>query len=395
MGRKVASNAQDGTKLMQPFSLLIKPSGSDCNLDCKYCFYKNRSHEFGLGKQRMSDDVLEKLVKDYMQLGFPVAGFAWQGGEPTLMGIDFYRRAVELQKKYGRPGQQVSNAMQTNAVLIDEQWCRFLHDYKFLLGVSIDGPKEFHDYYRLDHSGTGTFDKVINAIAKCKEYKVELNTLTLLNAKNVEHPDEVFDFLVGLDVRFLQFIPCVELDPSTGNIADFSITPEQYGEFLCRVFDRWYEFGPTKLSIRDFDSILSFYITGRHSICTFQRRCNQYIVVEHTGDVFCCDFFVEPKWRTGNITDTPIEKSATNETKRVFAGSKQNLGNKCLICRHLSLCRGGCLKDRAVLGTGDFSRESYFCRSYKQFFDYALPKFMTIAAEIHTASTAKTRPTPG
>jgi uncharacterized protein len=372
---------------MQPFSLLIKPSGSDCNLDCNYCFYKNRSPELGRGKQRMSDDVLEKLVKDYMQLGFPVAGFAWQGGEPTLMGLDFYRKAVELQKKYGRPGQQVSNAMQTNAVLIDDQWCRFLHDYKFLLGVSIDGPKEFHDYYRLDHSGTGTFDRVVRAIEKCKEHKVELNTLTLLNAKNVEHPEEVFDFLVGLGVRFLQFIPCVELDTSTGNIADFSVTPEQYGEFLCRTFDRWYEFGPTKLSIRDFDSILSFYITGRHSICTFQSRCNQYIVVEHTGDVFCCDFFVEPKWRTGSIMDTPIEKLATDETKRDFAGAKQNLADKCLVCRHLSICRGGCLKDRATFSSKDFSRESYFCPAYKQFFDYALPKFMTIAAEIHAAST--------
>jgi len=380
---------------MQPFTLLIKPSGSDCNLDCRYCFYKDRTPELGRGKQRMSGEVLEKLIKDYMQLGFPVAGFAWQGGEPTLMGLDFYRKVVELQKKYGLPGRQVSNAMQTNAVLIDDEWCRFLHDYKFLLGVSIDGPKELHDYYRLNRSGTGTFDKVIKAVEKCKEYKVALNTLTLLNAKNAERPDEVFDFLAGLDVMFLQFIPCAELNPSTGEIADFSVTPEQYGEFLCRLFDRWYEYGPTKLSIRNFDSILSYYITGEHSICTFQKKCSQYIVVEHTGDAFCCDFFVEPKWRIGNILDTPIEKLATDNRKRTFAGMKQNLGNKCLICRHLSICRGGCLKDRTVLGTEDFSRESYFCRAYKRFFDYSLPKFMKIAAEVHTASTAKARPTPG
>ena len=269
---------------------------------------------------------------------------------------------MELQRKYGRPGQQVSNAIQTNAVLIDDQWCRFLHDNKFLLGVSIDGPKEIHDYYRLDHSGTGTFDKVVRAIEKCQQHNVELNTLTLLNAKNVEHSDEVFDFLVGLGIRFLQFIPCAELDPSTGKIADFSVTPEQYGEFLCRTFDRWHEYGSTKLSIRDFDSILSYYITGEHSICTFQSRCSQYIVVEHTGDVFCCDFFVEPKWRTGNIMETPVEILATNETKSIFSRTKQNLGNKCLVCRYLSICRGGCPKDRAVFGTEEFSRESYFCR---------------------------------
>jgi uncharacterized protein len=337
----------------------------------------------------MSDDVLETLVKDYMRLGFPVAGFAWQGGEPMLMGLDFYRRAVELQQKFGRPGRQVSNAMQTNAVLIDEQWCRFLHDYKFLLGVSIDGPKKFHDHYRLDHSGKGTFDKVVGAIEMCKEHKVELNTLTLLNAKNVDHPDEVFDFLVGLGIKFLQFIPCVERDPSTGNPADFSVTPEQYGEFLCRIFDRWREYGPSKLSIRDFDSILSYYLTGEHSICTFGSRCNQYIVIEHSGDTFCCDFFVEPKWHSGNITDTPIETLATDGTKQVFAGSKQKLADKCLICRYLSICRGGCLKDRAVT-CDDFSRESYFCPAYKRFFDYALPKFMTIAADIRAESNTKT-----
>ena len=379
---------------MQPFTLLIKPSGSDCNLDCKYCFYKTRSPEFGRGKQRMNDEVLEKLIQDYMRLNFPVAGFAWQGGEPTLMGIDFYRRVVELQKKYGRPGLQVSNALQTNAVLLDDQWCRFLHDY--ILGISIDGPKEFHDYYRRDHSGSGTFDKVVRAIEKCKEYNVEWNTLTLLNAQNVEHPEKIFDFLVGLDVKFLQFIPCAERDPSTGKIADFSVSPEQYGEFLCRLFDRWIEYGPTNLSIRDFDSILSYYISGTHSICTFGRQCSQYIVVEHTGDAFCCDFFVEPRWRIGNILETPIEKLATDGKKRLFARAKGNLSDKCLLCRHLSICRGGCMKDRAVLhGHSDSDPwagspcHSYFCRAYKQFFDYALPKFMQIAAQIGTASAVK------
>jgi len=153
---------------MQPFTLLIKPSGSDCNMDCKYCFYKDRAPEVGQGRQRMSDEVLEKLVKDYLQLGFPVANFSWQGGEPTLMELDFYKKAVELQKRYGAPGQEVSNALQTNAILLDEKWCQFLHDYKFLVGISIDGPRQFHDYYRLDHSGAGTFDKVTRAIQTCK-----------------------------------------------------------------------------------------------------------------------------------------------------------------------------------------------------------------------------------
>ncbi|MHC4110081.1 MAG: anaerobic sulfatase maturase [Planctomycetota bacterium] len=377
---------------MQPFTLLIKPSGSDCNLDCKYCFYKHRASDVGQGRQRMSDEVLEKLIKDYMQLKFPLAGFAWQGGEPTLMGLDFYKKVVELQKKYGSPGQQVGNSLQTNAVLIDDQWGPFLHENNFLIGISIDGPKEFNDYYRLDHSGAGTYDKVLRAIKTCKEHKVEFNTLTLLNNINADHPDRVFDFLIENGVKFLQFIPCVELDPATDKVTDFSITPPQFGEFLCRIFDRWYEYGPTKLSIRDFDSVLSYYVAGKHTICTFDKQCSQYIVIEHTGDAFTCDFFVEPKWRLGNIFETPIEQLAASSKKRTFALAKQNLCNKCLVCRHLAICRGGCMKDRAPFDRDSFGKESYFCESYKRFFDHTNPKFMQLAAEINASAPAKTQP---
>jgi uncharacterized protein len=377
---------------MQPFTLLIKPSGSECNVDCTYCFYKARAPEVGEGRQRMSEEVLEKLVKDYMVLRFGLAGFAWQGGEPTLMGLDFYEKAVELQKKYGASGQEVGNSIQTNAILFNEKWCRFMHENKFLAGISIDGPKEFHDYYRLDHSGGGTFDRVMRAIENCKKYKVEFNTLTLLNAKNAGHLDEVFDFLVGLGVKFLQFIPCVEVDPATGKIADFSITPKQYGEFLCRLFDRWYEHGPLDLSIRDFDSLLSYYVTGKHTICTFDRQCSQYIVIEHTGDVFPCDFFVDPKWRLGNIFEAPIEKLAASSKKRAFARAKRNLCNKCLVCRHLAVCRGGCMKDRAPFDKNDFGKESYYCEAYKMFFDHATPRFMQLAAEVNARRAAQGQP---
>lgn len=377
---------------MQPFTLLIKPSGSDCNVDCKYCFYKARAPQVGQGRQRMSLEVLEKLVKDYMQLRFAMAGFAWQGGEPTLMGLDFYEKTVELQKKYGISGQEVGNSLQTNAILLNDKWCRFLHDNKFLVGVSIDGPKEFHDHYRLDHSSSGTFDRVMRAIENCKEHQVEFNTLTLINAWNVTHADEVFDFLIELGVKFLQFIPCVEVEPATGKITDFSITPEQYGEFLCRLFDRWYEHGPRNVSIRDFDSILSYYLTGRNTICTFDKQCSQYIVIEHTGDAFCCDFFVEPKWRLGNIFETPIEKLAASSLKRAFGRAKQNLCNKCVVCRHLAVCRGGCMKDRAPFDKDNFGTESYFCEAYKRFFDHATPRFMQLAAQINAESAARPQP---
>ena len=377
---------------MQPFSLLIKPSGSDCNVDCGYCFYKSRAAEIGSGRQRMSDEVLERLVKDYLGLRFQMSGFAWQGGEPTLMGLDFFRRAVELQKRYGVSGQEVGNSIQTNGLLLDNpDWCRFLAESKFLVGVSIDGPKHLHDHYRLDLGGHGTWDRVMASIARMKEFGVEYNTLTLVNRLTAEHADEIFDFLIDLGIRYLQFIPCVEVNPVSGEIADFSVTPKQYGDFLCRLFDRWMAFGPDKLSIRDFDSILTHCISGRHTICTFDRQCSQYVVVEHQGDVFPCDFFVEPKWRLGNILETPIEQLAACASKKAFARCKSNLATKCLICRHLAACRGGCMKDRAPFDPDNYGRESYFCESYRQFFDYAMPRFLQTAAQIRVG--ALVRPT--
>ncbi|MFH1716693.1 MAG: anaerobic sulfatase maturase [Planctomycetota bacterium] len=374
---------------MQPFTLLIKPSGSDCNIDCAYCFYKGRDASVGTGKQRMSDHVLEKLVKDYMQLGFPVVGFAWQGGEPTLMGVDFFARAVELQKKYGRSGQQVSNTLQTNGVLLDDEWCRFFSENKFLLGISIDGPKEFHDRYRLDHSGAGTFDRVMRGIGSCKKHQVEFSALVLLNSLSVGRPERLFDFLIENDLTYLQFIPCAETDPSTGKIADFSITPGQYGDFLCRMFDLWYDYGPEKFNIREFDSLLTHYVMGSHTICTYSKKCAGFVVIEHSGDAFCCEFFVEPQWRLGNILETPLEKLAADSKKRAFARDKERLCDKCLVCTHLDICRGGCVKDRARLNDDRPTRENYFCQSYKQFFDYTVPRFMQMAAAIENGSAGR------
>jgi uncharacterized protein len=442
---------------MPPFTLLIKPSGSDCNVDCTYCFYKSRAPQIGTGRQRMSDEVLEKLIKDYLGLRFQMSGFAWQGGEPTLMGLDFYRRAVELQKQYGVAGQEVGNSLQTNALLLDNpEWCRFLHENKFLVGISIDGPQELHDHYRLDLGGHGTWERVMRAIDRCKEHKVEFNTLTLVNHLTADHPDEVFDFLMGLGVRYLQFIPCVELELQTAGgslkaeglgdggttnaqshrpagppcvegvppsnrgqdardttavrpglgtvgplcsraseleaaarrVAEFSVTPRQYGDFLCRIFDRWVQFGPQRLSIRDFDSLLGYCLTGHHTICTFDRQCSQYLVIEHTGDVFPCDFFVEPRWRLGNIFETPLDQLAAGAQKKAFARLKQSLSNKCLVCRYLALCRGACMKDRVTVAPGG-AAQSYFCESYRQFLDHALPRFHQLAAQIRTGALVR------
>ena len=375
---------------MRPFTLLIKPAGPDCNIACGYCFYSGKTALFGKGKHRMSDDVLDKLISSYVRLRFPSSSFAWQGGEPTLMGLDFYKKVVELQQSFGADGQIVTNALQTNGILLDEQWCRFLAEYKFLVGISLDGPKEYHDYYRRSPSGKGTFDEVTAAIENCRRHKVEFNILVLVSNRNVEAADELFDFFREHKIKYLQFVQCVERDPATGRIAEFGITPKQYGDFLCRIFDRWAQYGPAEVSIRTFDSVLSYIMAGEHSICTFRQQCNDYIVVEHNGDVFCCDFFVEDRWRLGNILETPIEQLATDKRKREFARLKTGISNKCLICRHLDICRGGCLKDRIVTD-GDYKAASYFCDGYKKFFDYAMPRFTQIAAKL---SRTTRRPMP-
>jgi len=243
----------------------------------------------------------------------------------------------------------------------------------------------------------------MRGIKNCQKHKVEFSVLVLLNNKNAEHPERLFDFLIENELTYLQFIPCVEREPSTKRIADFSITPKQYGDFLCRLFDLWYEYGPEKLNIREFDSLVTYYVMGKHTICTYSKQCTGFVVVEHSGEAFCCEFFVERTWRLGNMLETPLEKLAASSIKRAFARQKQNLCNRCLLCSHLDICRGGCMKDRirtlchsergeeSPLGFDKncFGQENYFCESYKQFFDYTIPRFMQIAAAIEEGSAAR------
>jgi uncharacterized protein len=364
---------------MRPFSLLIKPTGPDCNLACTHCFYARKTELFGQGPHRISDEVLQTLVRDYLALQLPQSGFCWQGGEPTLVGFDFFKKVVELQQKYGRPGQVVSNSLQTNGTLLDDDWCKFLRKYNFLVGISLDGPKELHDHYRTNATGQGSFGKVMQAIQLCKDYRTEFNILVLLTDYNAERVDELFAFFVEQKIRYLQFIPCVEKEG--GQIASYSITPMQYGQFLCRLLDLWLANKPEKMSIRLFDSLISYLVHGQHTVCTFSKRCDDYVVVEHNGDVFACDFFVEPHWRLGNVLERPIDQLALSEKKRQFADAKCKVCNNCFVCRHFALCRGGCLKER-LLQNDDYQEKSFFCQSYQMFFDYALPKLMQLLPSI-------------
>ncbi len=368
--------------MARPFTILIKPSGPDCNIDCTYCFYSCKHTLFGSGAHRMSRETLDKLIRGYLNLRFPVNVFSWQGGEPTLMGLDFYKNAVHLQKLYSAPDQVVNNTFQTNGILLNRDWCQFLAEQKFLCGISLDGPREYHDFYRKDRQGNGTYDRVLTAIGHCRRNKVEFNILTLLNDRNVNYPDELFDYFTSEDFLYLQFVPCIEKNPDVpSQPAPFSITPRQYGRFLCRFFDRWYDGWTRKMSVRIFDSMLSCLLGRPHTECTFARQCNDYIVIEHNGDAYCCDFYVSPQTHLGNILQTPIEQLAAHPIKQAFSKKKSQIANQCLVCRYLDICRGGCPKDRAVLN-GTHKAPSYFCEGYKMFFDHALGRLQSLAIEL-------------
>lgn len=327
----------------------------------------------------MSDSTLETLIRDAMRMG--VSTFSWQGGEPTLMGLDFYKRVVELEMKHGKPGMSVANALQTNGVLLDAKWARFLAEYRFLIGLSIDGPKRLHDLYRKDAQGKGTFDRVMHAAGVLNEYGVEYNVLTLLNDRNVKEPDAVYDFLLENGVSYMQFVPCVE--PGGKNeAATFSITPEDYGEFLERVFDRWVEDFP-RVSIRDFDDLLLRELGERPGTCTVSEQCGSYVVIEHNGDVFACDFFVTSKWRLGNALQTPLEEIVSSEKLKDFARAKAVFGPICRECQFLKQCYGGCQKHRIALG-GEPTDPSYFCKAYKRLFAHANPALPQLARIIRS-----------
>ncbi len=353
-------------------SLLIKPASAVCNLDCSYCFYLDRDADpyKSMPARRMTDDTLERLVDTYMFYSYPNSVFAFQGGEPTLAGLKFFEKLVQLQKQYGRNGQNVSNALQTNAVLIDESWCDVFREYSWLLGVSIDGPEEVHDLYRFNKAGQGTWRKVIAAIEVLQKKKVDFNALCVLSQANVEKPRELYKFYKSLGIDNIQFIPLAEFDKSTGERLPFTITPEQYGRFLVEMFDLWWP-DRRNVRIRCFDNMAEAVAGHKPGTCTMHETCDSYVVVEYNGDVFPCDFFVEKDWKLGNINLDSWSEIARRQRRYSFARKKTLAHPECQICEYSGICHGGCPKFREGQ-RGNFEDLDYFCSSYKQIFARAV-----------------------
>lgn len=352
-------------------SLLIKPVSAVCNLDCTYCFYLDREADpyKALPGRRMSLDTLERLVDTYLFYSYPNSVFAFQGGEPTLSGLPFFEKLVEFQKQYGRNGQSVSNALQTNAILIDRNWCGLFREYNWLVGVSLDGPEEMHDRYRFNKEGRGTWKRVMASVELMQAEKVEFNVLCVLSQANVEKPRELYRFFRGLGIDNIQYIPLSEFDQD-GRPLPFTITPEQYGRFLCETFDVWWP-DRRKARIRFFDNLAEALAGQKPGSCTLHETCDSYVVVEYNGDVFPCDFFVESDWKLGNVTLDSWAEIARRRRRYEFASNKTIAHAECQVCEYQSICHAGCPKFRHARHHR-FEDLDYFCPAYKMIYAKAI-----------------------
>ncbi len=352
-------------------SLLIKPASAVCNLDCAYCFYLDREADpyKSLPARRMSMDTLERLVDTYLFYSYPNSTFAFQGGEPTLAGLDFFTKLVELQQRYGRDGQNVSNALQTNAVLLDDNWAQLFRQYNWLLGVSLDGPEEINDAYRFNKAGHGTWKQVMRSVECLQKNKVDFNILCVLNQANVGKAKELYRFYKSLGIDNIQFIPLAEFNPD-GSRMPFTITAEEYGKFLVEMFDLWWP-DRRKIRIRFFDNIAESVAGMKPGSCTMHETCDSYVVVEYNGDIYPCDFFVEGSWKLGNITLDSWSEIARRTRRYSFAQKKTLAHPECQACDWQSICHGGCPKFRHG-PQGQFEDLDYFCQAYKMIYARAV-----------------------
>ncbi len=367
------------THPVEAFHVMAKPSGARCNLDCAYCFFLKKERLYPGSTFRMSDEVLETYIRQTIEAHHvPEVTIAWQGGEPTLMGLDFFRRAVEIEKKYAPPGVRVENTLQTNGVLLNDEWCEFLREEGFLVGLSLDGPRELHDAYRHDKRGGSVFDEVVAAAQLMQKHGVEFNILCTVNAVNSRHPLEVYRFFRDeLGARYIQFIPIVERANDSGDqegtaVTERSVPGAQYGRFLIEIFDEWVMRDVGKMFVLFFDGVLAAYVRGYSSLCVLSPTCGEGVALEHTGDVYSCDHYVEPGYLLGNILDTPLGELVSSDRQRTFGVAKTDtLPGHCRDCRWLFTCHGECPKNRVLTTPDGEPGLNWLCEGLQAFFEHA------------------------
>ena len=401
----------------RPLYVMLKPVGARCNLRCQYCYYlptadirRPSPHKGGEGDSIMSEDLLERFTKEYIEAQtMPQVLFTWHGGEPTLRPLDFYRKAVELQRRYAG-GRQIANALQTNGTLLDDEWCQFLAENHFLVGLSIDGPQPFHDHYRLTTSGQPSWERVVRAVQLLRKHGVEWNAMATVNRANVSHPLEFYHFFKEIECTYLQFTPIVEfkmkdegmkdesliaptsrtnkpssfiLHPSSITLHPSSILPEEWGRFLCTIFDEWVQNDVGKTYVEIFDCTLANWVGEAPGICAYSRECGHAGVMEADGDVYSCDHFVRPEHHLGNIREkTLVEMLYGPQQQRFSLLKHQALPRQCRECDVEFACHGECPKNRFVNDRYGNPGLNYLCEGYRHFYHHVAPYMDFMAEEL-------------
>lgn len=397
----------------QPFHIMVKPIGPKCNLDCTYCFYLEKEVLFGDGERwKMDDEVLEAYIRRYIEAqpaGVPVT-FAWQGGEPTLCGVEFFEKVVRWQKQYGA-GRQIDNAFQTNGTLLDDAWGEFLHREKFLVGISIDGPAELHDAYRVKRNGKGSHAEVLRGLEVLKRHKVEFNTLSCVNAMNADKGAEVYEFLKSIGSRYMQFIPIVERLPNaeaeklglshatpprfseededfSAPVTEWSVGPKAYGRFMWSIFKRWVVQDVGRVYVQLFDVALGKWVGTPGGLCIFSEECGTAMALEHDGSLYSCDHYVYPHYKLGNIRDQSMSEMVDSNFQKDFGKDKSRLLPQfCIECDWRFTCNGGCPKQRFISTPSGDPGLNYLCSGYRFIFSKMDP-YMRAMAELYQSGSA-------
>lgn len=382
----------DALKMKKPvaFSTMVKPIGSKCNLDCTYCYYLDKAELYDNQQPTMSEELLEEYIRQYIEANdVPLVTFCWHGGEPLLAGLPYYRKAIEFQNKY-KGEKEISNTLQTNGILVDEQWCEFFKENNFLIGISIDGPKDIHDAFRVNKGGQPTWDKVMRAVKMCADMGVEYNTLSVVNNMSEGRGAEIYRFMKSIGSRFMQFLPAVEyvVDTTEGGRpaivspnsvenayrAPWSISAKGYGKFLNDVFDEWVLQDVGIYFVQMFDVALAQWVGAQPGLCAFSDTCGDALIVEHNGDVYSCDHFVYPQYLIGNIKDDELWTLIKSNKQFKFGINKRNtLPTECLRCKWYFACRGECPKHRFERSANGELNKNTLCEAFQIFFKHIDP----------------------
>ena len=377
------------TPFAKPLYVMLKPAGAHCNLACKYCYYLEKNNLYDKSHRHiMSDEMLEQFTREYIEAQtMPQVLFTWHGGEPLMRSIDFYKKALTLQKKYAR-GRRIDNVIQTNGTMLTDEWCEFFAQNNWLVGISIDGPQKYHDHYRLTSTGNPSWQKVMHGIELLKKHHVEWNAMAVVNAYNADHPLEFYHFFKDNGCQYLQFTPIVErltkhqdgrtlaslADDKEIPLADFSVTPEQWGNFLCAIFDEWVRNDVGKMFVEIFDCTLANWMGVLPGICAYSKNCGHAGVMEHNGDVYSCDHFVFPEYKLGNIRDHTLIEMLYGDKQHAFSRLKHtSLPRQCKECDMEFACHGECPKNRFEKDKYGEPGLNYLCKGYYQYYSHVAP----------------------